>query len=147
MNEKVIIAARKEFGRMFKEMREAKGLSQAEVGDFCGVTSRTIEKIEGGKYPYSIDLFFKLSVILEFTISLAPKATGPSSRFVLQKSKKEGFYVLTDSVNEIVCTFEAGKFYDQKISFLNDVKLSAGQIATIMREMGDFMANNYPELI
>ena len=60
MNE--IQEARQRFGIFFKELRKKKGLNQQQVGDACGVTLQTINKVELGKFPYSVDLLMKLSV-------------------------------------------------------------------------------------
>ena len=69
MNENVILEARIKFGLLFKEIRVAKKLTQTQVAEFCGVTFQTINKVEKGKFPYSVDLLMKLSVVLGFTIN------------------------------------------------------------------------------
>lgn len=147
MDEKLIQEARKKFGLLFKDLRKSKGLNQQQVGDFCGVSLQTINKVELGKFPYSVDLLMKLSVVLGFSINFEIKESGNDSRFLLQESERPGFYTLTDTENQIVCSFEKGKFNDtQKFSFLNDKQFNAGNLATIMREFGDFLLTNHPYL-
>jgi transcriptional regulator with XRE-family HTH domain len=140
MNENNILEARQKFGLLFRKLRNEKGLSQSEVAGFCGVSFQTVNKVEQGKFPYSIDLLMKLSIILEFTINIEMKETGDKSRFILQQGERVGFWVCTDKENGIVCTFEEKKFNEtQEFSFLNDTKFSAGKVATIMREFGDWI--------
>lgn len=86
MNEKILQEARQKFGFFFKDLRKKKNLTQEEVANFCGVTYQTINKVEHGKFPYSVDLLMKLSVILGFTINFEVKDIGNSERFILQKS-------------------------------------------------------------
>jgi transcriptional regulator with XRE-family HTH domain len=148
MNEEIIKEARIQFGLLFKEWRKKKSLSQSQVAEFCGVTFQTINKVEQGKFPYSVDLLVKLSVVLEFTINFEMKEIGDDSRFILQQSQRQGFWTCTDKENQIVCTFENGKFNDtQSFSVLNDTKFSAGKVATIMRELGDWLAQNHSHIV
>ena len=148
MNEKLIKEARNKFGLLFKELRKEKGLSQSQVADFCGVTFQTINKVEQGKYPYSIDLFFKLSVILDFSINLESKRTNNINRFLFQESKIKNIFTLTDTVNKIVCSFEYKKYNEtQKFTFLNENEFSAIKLATIMREFSDFLIENHNDII
>ena len=79
MNE--IQEARQRFGIFFKELRKKKGLNQQQVGYACGVTLQTINKVELGKFPYSVDLLMKLSVVLGFTIKFEVKEVGDKSLF------------------------------------------------------------------
>jgi transcriptional regulator with XRE-family HTH domain len=148
MNENQIQQARQLFGLTFKNLRLEKGLTQTQVAEFCGVTFQTINKVEQGKFPYSVDLLMKLSVVLEFTINFEMKEHGDASRFLLQESEKKGYWAVTDTENQIVCTFEAGKFNEsQSFSFLNDTQFSAGKVATIMREFGDWLAQNHSDKV
>lgn len=70
-------------------------------------------------------------------------------RFILQPSEKEGFSVVTDQINKVVITFENHKFNDnQEVTLLEDFNPeNYMQIAKIMREFGDFLSENYYELI
>lgn len=150
MNENLIKEARRKFGFFFSKIRTENKLTQQQVGDFCGVSAKTIDKIERGQFPYSIDLLFKLSVILGFTINFEAKEYGlvNEGRFLLQKSEIENTYVVTDILNQIVCTFELKKFNEtQKFTFLNDKKHTEIELATIMREIGNWIFQNHREVI
>jgi len=148
MNEKLILEVRQKFGLFFKELRKKKGFSQYQVAEYCNVTFQTINKVEKGKFPYSIDLLLKLSNVLDFTINFEIKETDNDDRFILQKGKEENFFICTDKKNEIVCRFEKGKFNDtQSFSFLNNVQFTSGKLATIMREFGDWLYKNHNDKI
>lgn len=70
-------------------------------------------------------------------------------RFVLTKSKvTPNGWVLTDTQNMIVLTFEKHRFNDtQKVTALNDIDMpDAFKLARIMREMGDYIVTHYPDL-
>lgn len=148
MNEQLLQQARQKFGQLFRDLRKKKGWSQQQVGDACGVTLQTINKVELGKFPYSIDLLMKLSAVLGFTIQLEIKEVGDQGRFILQESERVDFYILTDTENQIVCSFEKGKFNEtQKFSFLNDKQFNAAKLATIIREFGDWIQMNHSDLV
>ncbi len=148
MNENIIIEARQKFGLFFKELRKSKRLTQEQVGEACGVSLPTINKVELGRFPYSVDLLMKLSVVLGFTLNLEAKKEGKKERFLLQKSEREDYYNLTDIENEIVCFFEKGKFNEtHSFSFLNDKTFNTSELATIMREFGDWLFENHRDLM
>lgn len=67
-------------------------------------------------------------------------------RFILQRSKtKENGFVCTDTVNNIVCEFEKHHYNEtQKFTHLEDSNVDAEDMATIMREFGDWLYDNYP---
>lgn len=71
-----------------------------------------------------------------------------NNRFKLEKSThQKKWWVLTDTDNLVVLKFEEHKFNEtQKISILEESELAnkpnaASIMATIMREMGDYMAS------
>jgi transcriptional regulator with XRE-family HTH domain len=146
MNENVIKEARQMFGLTFRNLRLEKGLTQTEVGDFCKVSYQTINKVEQGKFPYSVDLLMKLSIVLEFTINFEMKEKGNPDRFILQESKQAGYLTATDTTNQIVCSFQIGKFnVTQKFTSLNDTQFDVGKLSTIMKEFGDWLQANHAD--
>lgn len=66
-------------------------------------------------------------------------------RFVLQPSIEKGYWVLTDTVNGIVCKFKEKEFNSgQSVTFLNDTeKPDVLLVARIMHDMGEWLANNH----
>lgn len=87
--------------------------------------------------------------IKKYEISIdSEKTEKTDDRFLLQKCKKENFYILTDKENEIVCEFEKGRYNEtQKFTMLNDVSIEPLELATIMREFGEFLSKNHKDLI
>ena len=70
-------------------------------------------------------------------------------RFLLQPSKEEGWYVLTDTQLLITLRFRAGDFNgSQKVTHLDDSRITNPMdIATSLRLMGDWMQKYHRELI
>ncbi|MFV0286161.1 MAG: helix-turn-helix transcriptional regulator [Demequina sp.] len=51
-----------------RERREAKGLSQAALGDALGVSRQTVNSIEKGRYDPSLPLAFAIAAFFATTI-------------------------------------------------------------------------------
>lgn len=71
------------------------------------------------------------------------------NRFILQPSKNSGYWVCTDTLNLIVCTF-ADKNYndDQKFTTLEDFDpANFMQLARYAKEMGDWLREHHYEKI
>lgn len=62
------------------------------------------------------------------------------SKYILQKSTHPNKWVLTDTTNKIVVTFEDGAFNStQKVTLLDDTRLTSNELAKAMREMGEWV--------
>ena len=62
------------------------------------------------------------------------------SKYIIQKSTHPNKWVLTDKCNGIVVTFEDGAFNStQKVTLLDDTHLTANELATAMRELGEWV--------
>ena len=51
-----------------RELREAKGWSQGELGDLLDVSRQTVNAIETGKYDPSLPLAFRIAKLFRKTI-------------------------------------------------------------------------------
>lgn len=71
--ESLILKRRNLVGLKVREFREKKGFSQDVLAEIMGVSRSTISKIENGKFSFSIDYLSKLSLFLDFQISLEDK--------------------------------------------------------------------------
>ena len=62
------------------------------------------------------------------------------NRYIIQQSSTHpNKWVLTDKRNNIVVTFEDGKFNEtQKVTMLDDTQLTANELAKVMRELGEW---------
>lgn len=70
-------------------------------------------------------------------------------QYLLQSSQSvSGHWVLTDVLNGVVVTFEECRFNEtQKVTFLNDMSLSAVEVASILRTMSDWLLKHHPEVL
>ena len=145
INENVINEARLLIGVMLRNFREQKKLSQTQVAEMIGVTTNTISKIEIGRFNFGIDIVNKLSVIYGFTINFLVKETGDKNRFVLQNGSEINTFIVTDTINEIVCKFKKGKFDEtQEFTFLKEYPTN---LATVLREFRDWLGENHRNII
>ncbi|MBP5473671.1 MAG: helix-turn-helix transcriptional regulator [Bacteroidales bacterium] len=148
MNEEIVKEARRKVGDLFRERRKELGYTQKDVADFCGVSYQTINKVEMGAFPYSLDLIFKISVILKLNINFEAKEEGDMSRFILQEGRNKDTYILTDRDNGIVCEFVKGKYNEtQHFTLLGDDIIPVNKMATIMREFAEYLTNFHENLI
>lgn len=67
------------------------------------------------------------------------------SRYVIQKSStRPNGWVLTDKVNSVVVTFDDGAYNEtQKVTLLEDARLSVDELADIMEELGEWVAKHH----
>ena len=66
------------------------------------------------------------------------------NKYILQKSKHPNKWVLTDTENGVVITFEKGKFNEtQKVTMLDDTRLTANELAKVMRELGEWAVRHH----
>ena len=69
-------------------------------------------------------------------------------KYLIQKSETPGWWIVTDTENMVVIKFQEHKFNEtQMITMLEDCQLSALQLARIMREMGDWVAQHHINLV
>lgn len=68
-------------------------------------------------------------------------------RFKIEKSLLENHYIVEDTQTGLLCMFEKGKFNETQ-SFSNIPKLTnIMEMPTLMREMGDWLAENHRDKI
>lgn len=67
------------------------------------------------------------------------------NKYILQKSSTHpNKWVLTDKGNGIVVTFEDGAFNStQKVTMLDDSHLTANELATVRRELGEWAVRHH----
>nr|DAP78438.1 MAG TPA: hypothetical protein [Caudoviricetes sp.] len=63
------------------------------------------------------------------------------NRYIIQQSSTHpNKWVLTVTTNKIVVTFEDGAFNStQKVTMLDDTRLTANELAKVMRELGEWV--------
>jgi hypothetical protein len=71
-----------------------------------------------------------------------------SQKYELQRSVHPGKWVCTDIVNKIVVVFDEHKFNDtQEITFIDGEPQDVMKIARMLREMADWLGENYYNII
>ena len=72
-----------------------------------------------------------------------------TSQFLLQKSKDNGYWVITDTIRNIVVKFKEHEFNNtQKCTYLYDTKrINALDFASALREIGEYLMLNYSNII
>lgn len=72
-----------------------------------------------------------------------------SDNYVLQKSDtRDGWYVVTDKINNVVIQFEKGRFNETAhITPLFDFPKEPVGTATILREIGEYLATYHKDII
>lgn len=144
MNEK-IKAARQMLGRFFKERREDLKLSPQTLANRLGISTETIRGIESGRFAWNIDLHLRICDALGIRHELIRSDEEQPDYVVQQLEDKNGF-TCTDTKNMISVSWQDRKFNDtQKVSFLNSTVPDAGQLATAMRQIGDWLVENHSE--
>lgn len=82
-------------------------------------------------------------------IGVEPAEPVSTERFILQKSKNPGYWVITDKQNNIVCKF-LEHYYNSEhtLTDINDNPITdALTVATALREMGEYLSKKHSELI
>lgn len=68
------------------------------------------------------------------------------NKYILQKSTQPNKWVLTDTENGVVITFENGKFNDtQKVTLLENANKTAEEAAKILKEMGEWAIEHHAD--
>ena len=85
---------------------------------------------------------------IEVEVTPIEDAVLDKDRFVLQPSKEQGWYVLTDTELLITLRFRAGDYNNsQKVTVIEPRVADPMEIATSLRLMGDWIQMYHGELI
>lgn len=69
-------------------------------------------------------------------------------KYRLNESETPGWWVLTDIENMVVIRFREHEFNEtQKVSLLDESRVNPMALPRIMREMGDWIAQNHMEKV
>ena len=144
MNEK-IKTARQMLGRFFQERREDLKMSRSALANRLVISEETIKGVETGRFAWNIDLHLRICEVLKIRHELIVSDEEQPDYVVQDLENKSGF-ICTDTKNMIVVSWHDRKFNEtQKVSFLNGTVPDAGQLATAMRQMGDWLVENHSE--
>lgn len=70
MPDKPILAKRSQVAAILTRARQAKGISQTQLGDLVGFAQNTIARIEGSRFSPNADQLYALCEALDITITL-----------------------------------------------------------------------------
>ncbi|MFT4147650.1 MAG: helix-turn-helix transcriptional regulator [Micrococcaceae bacterium] len=85
---------------LLKEFRKAKGLTQGQLAELAGCSSRSIISIEQGKYKPSITLAYKLALLLDTNMEELFKLEQNIEREKkMENNKQETTHQIVDYVN------------------------------------------------
>ena len=116
-------------------------------------------KSVGENQEEALDKLMKLDKFVEFVgdaeivkVDILPLGTVISvnpDNYILQESKeKQNHYVVTDKVNNVVVVFERGKYNETaKITPLYDFPKEPIGIATILKDIGEYLALYHKEIV
>lgn len=67
------------------------------------------------------------------------------NKYIIQQSSTHSNkWVLTDTKNGVVVTFEDGNYNEtQKVTMLDDTRLTANELATVMQELGEWAVRHH----
>lgn len=91
------------FGQRLRELRLARGMSQAELARQAEVTTNYVSRLEGGGAAPGIDLVARLCLALGVAVAdLVPMAAPPDELAVVRQQAKKLFNSLLDSDDRAV---------------------------------------------
>ncbi len=97
----------KEFGKMIKEMREKKKMTQLELASALNLSDRTISKWETGRGYPDFTFLEKIASLFSLSVNELLSGTKVSNLNVSANMMKASFYVCPVCGNTIVSTGEA----------------------------------------
>lgn len=101
------------FNERLKNLREKKGLTQAQLSDRVGISSRMIQKYESGASRPRFDAAEKLAAALEISVS---ELLGESGSFVVQAADRygsRGARQAQELMDEVTGLFAGGEMADE----------------------------------
>lgn len=69
-----------QLARQIRRLREARGLSQAQLAELLGTRQPSIARIESGRVLPRIDMLFRLATVLGLRLSIDFRVPDPPSR-------------------------------------------------------------------
>ena len=67
------INERKRIGARIAALRQAKGMTQAQLADKCGMKAPNITRVEVGKYSTGLDILSRIAEALDCTLDFIQK--------------------------------------------------------------------------
>jgi transcriptional regulator with XRE-family HTH domain len=145
---------RGEIGESLKFFREAQCVSEVELAKKAGIPLQTITELENGSIgcsseeliQYAAAYMQALGTKIVLKDGQEDEEVQDAQYSLVPSDSKPNHWVCTDLTNGIVCVFESRKFNDtQTVTRLEDVNITALQLAAASRDMADWLRANHPE--
>ena len=102
------------FGEKVRELREAKGLSQVELGRLIGVSYRTVQSYEAGKsYPKQREVYDRLAKELDVDVNYLRTENEVFMEEVGSRYGRRGVLQAKDILEQTAQLFAGGSLSDE----------------------------------
>ena len=112
------------FGEKLKELREAKGISQAELGRLIGVSYRTVQSYEAGRsYPRYREVYERLAKELDVDVNYLRTENEVFMEEVGTKYGRRGVLQAKDILEQTAQLFACGSLSDEdELAFITEMQ-------------------------
>lgn len=112
------------FGEKVKELREAKGFSQPELGRRVGVSTRTIASYEAGKsYPKQREVYDRLAKELDVDVNYLRTENEVFMEEVGSRYGRRGVLQAKDILEQTAQLFAGGSLSDEdELAFITEMQ-------------------------
>lgn len=112
------------FGEKVKELREAKGLSQVELGKRIGVSYRTVQSYEAGKsYPKQREVYDRLAKELDVNVNYLRTENEVFMEEVGTQYGRRGILQAKDILKQTAQLFAGGSLSDEdQLAFMTEMQ-------------------------
>ena len=112
------------FGEKVKELREAKGFSQPELGRRVGVSTRTIASYEAGKsYPTQREVYDRLAKELDVDVNYLRTENEVFMEEVGSRYGRRGVLQAKDILEQTAQLFAGGSLSDEdELAFITEMQ-------------------------
>ena len=112
------------FGEKVRELREAKGLSQVELGRLIGVSYRTVQPYEAGKsYPKQREVYDRLAKELDVDVNYLRTENEVFMEEVGSRYGRRGVLQAKDILEQTAQLFAGGSLSDEdELAFITEMQ-------------------------
>ena len=112
------------FGEKVRELREAKGLSQVELGRLIGVSYRTVQSYEAGKsYPKQREVYDRLAKELDVYVNYLRTENEVFMEEVGSRYGRRGVLQAKDILEQTAQLFAGGSLSDEdELAFITEMQ-------------------------
>lgn len=124
----------KKIGSLLKELRKEKNLTQEQLADKFGVSSRTVSRWENGNNMPDLDILIEISDYYE--VDLREILNGERKSGNMEKEMKQTVLQVVDYTNTEI------EKYNRRVRICNAVVMFLMVVYTILKDTTIYMDNN-----